>query len=93
VIEVAVDNDQLESAVQLAGAAAALRDALGIPLWPTERARLDPVLAGARQILAGAAADAAWTRGLIMPADLSVAMALDLLRQPAVAQPNGLTFA
>jgi ATP/maltotriose-dependent transcriptional regulator MalT len=50
-VEVAATEGQAESAVELAGAADALRDVLGTPMWPTERAGLDPVLARARQSL------------------------------------------
>jgi predicted ATPase/DNA-binding XRE family transcriptional regulator len=88
--EVAVDENQPESALLLAGAAAALRDALGTPQWPTERARLDPVLVRAGQMLSTAAAEAAWNRGSTMPVDQAAALALEFLKQLTMAQPGAL---
>jgi hypothetical protein len=79
ILEVAAADGQQESALQLAGAAAALRDSLGTPTWPTERARLDPVVAGARQSLTAAGAAAAWSRGEMMPIVKAVALASDTI--------------
>jgi hypothetical protein len=79
VAEVAVDENEMDSALQLGGAAAALRAALRTPIWPTERARLDPVLSRARESLGSPAADAAWMRGWAVPVDQALDLALDLL--------------
>jgi uncharacterized protein HemY len=75
--EVAAADGQPESALELAGAAAALRDALGTPTWPTERTRLEPAVAHARQSLPVHAAAAAWSRGVTMQVEHAVALALD----------------
>src|ERR1051326_1975176 len=77
VAEIAGEENELESALQLGGAAAALRAALRTPIWPTERARLDPVLSRARESLGSRAADAAWTRGWAAPVDQGLDLALD----------------
>jgi hypothetical protein len=87
IVEVAVANGQPESALQLAGVAAAVRDSLGTPIWPTERARLDPAVAHARDSLAAAAAVSAWSRGATMPAGQCVALALDVLKHRSVPRP------
>jgi hypothetical protein len=79
VTEVAVQENEPGSAWQLAGAAAALRASLRTPIWPTERARLDPVLSRARERLGAHAADAAWSRGWAAPVDRALDLALDLL--------------
>ncbi len=78
--ELAVSHGEAESALQLAGTAAAMRDAMGAPPWPTERARLDSVISRARQTLSEISADAAWMRGWMTPANKAVALALDLLQ-------------
>jgi predicted ATPase/DNA-binding XRE family transcriptional regulator len=84
-VEVTAADERDEQTLHFAAAAAALRDAMGTPLWPSERSRLDPIIARARQNLGAAAADAAWMRGWTIPVDETVALALDVLRQPSVA--------
>jgi len=54
-------------ALRLAGAAAALRAALGARLPPDERPKLERVLAQARAAVAPAEAQAAWVEGAAMP--------------------------
>ncbi len=80
ILEVAAAEGQLESALQPAGAAAAVRDSLGTPMWATERARLDPVVAGARERLTAAHAAAAWSHGETMAVAQAVALAFDVVR-------------
>ena len=82
VVELAAAEQQIEKALELAGAATALRDAKGMPLWPSERARLEPLVARMRQSLNQAAGDAAWMRGWSAPADRTLALALDFLQVP-----------
>jgi tetratricopeptide (TPR) repeat protein len=84
-VEVATAEGRAESALHLAGTAAALRDAMGTPLWPSERARLETALARARQSLSQFEADAAWMRGWTRPADQTLGLALELLGQPQAA--------
>jgi tetratricopeptide (TPR) repeat protein len=88
IVEVAVAEGDPESALQLAGAAAAVRNALGTPLWPTEHARLDPVVARARQSVTAATASAAWSRGSTMLRGQSVTLALDVLQRPSMPARN-----
>jgi hypothetical protein len=80
-VEIADGEGKPESALQLAGAAATLRDAMGAPLWPSERRRLDPIIRDARQCLSEAAADAAWMRGWTSPVDVTIGLATDLLKE------------
>jgi hypothetical protein len=65
--EVAVTQRQLEHAVRLLGAAAALREATGAPLSPGERARYDRDVSAMRAGLGEAAFAAAWATGKAMP--------------------------
>jgi predicted ATPase/DNA-binding XRE family transcriptional regulator len=80
IAELAAEEGLPDSALQLAGAAAALRDALGTQLWPTERMRLDAALVRARERVSPATALAAWTRGSTTTTDQAIALALDLLQ-------------
>ena len=65
-----------ERALRLAGAAAALRQSVGAPLPPVERARLDENLETARQAVSNTASAAAWVEGWAMPAEKAIAYAL-----------------
>ncbi len=66
---------QHERAVTLAGAAAAMREAVGVPLPPRGRTRLDEALAGPRRALGETLAAKAWTAGRGMPVVEAVAFA------------------
>jgi tetratricopeptide (TPR) repeat protein len=88
VVEVAAAEGNFELALQLAGAAAALRDRIGTPHWPSEEAWLNAAITGARQRLTEDAADFAWMRGLTRPVDEAVAAALDFLELNPVAGPE-----
>jgi predicted ATPase len=63
---------QPERSLRLAGAAAALRRALGIPLPQTEQSRLDEVLDRARRELSDSAAAAAWMEGWANPLEEAI---------------------
>ena len=52
-----------ERALRLAGAAAALRQSIGVPLTPAERVKLDAILEPARRGLSNGASEAAWKKG------------------------------
>lgn len=65
-----------ERSLRLAGAAAALRQSVGAPLPPAERARLDKDLEAARQAMSNTAGAAAWMEGWAMPAEKAIAYAL-----------------
>ena len=62
---------QPERSLRLAGAAAALRQAIGAPLSPTDRAKLEPILDSARQAL-GTAGTAAWLEGWAMQPEQAI---------------------
>lgn len=62
-------------AAQLAGAAAAVRDASGALLSPADQRRLDPLLARARDQIGAAAFAAAWHEGRTLPLATIVALA------------------
>jgi predicted ATPase len=65
-----------ERSLRLAGAAAALRQSVGAPLPPAERARLDQSLEAARQAASNTKGTAAWMEGWAMPAEKAIAYAL-----------------
>ena len=62
--------------MRLAGAAAALRQSVGAPLPPAERARLDNNLEAARQAVSNLAGAAAWMEGWATSAEKAIAYAL-----------------
>jgi adenylate cyclase len=66
---------QPERALRLAGFAAALREAIGAPLPPAEQARVDRMIAPARDTLQQAAA-AAWEAGRALELEQAIALAL-----------------
>jgi predicted ATPase/class 3 adenylate cyclase len=66
-----------ERALRLVGAGSALRDAIGAPRSTAEQARLDQVLAPARQLLDAAAQQAAIALGQSLALEHAIAYALD----------------
>ncbi len=72
----AVDNEHPDCALTLAGAAAALRETLGISLSVSEREELDRTLANARKRLPAIDQDKAWSAGRAMSIDRLVEYAL-----------------
>jgi non-specific serine/threonine protein kinase len=77
---------QPERALQLVGAAAALREASGNRLPPSEQTALKRALAPARRLLGDDAMTAAWAAGTTLPVEQAVALALAPL--PALASPT-----
>jgi non-specific serine/threonine protein kinase len=67
---------QWERAARLGGAAAALRDALGAPAEPPERATQAATLAAVREALGEAACAALWSEGREAPLEQSLDLAL-----------------
>jgi len=63
---------QAERALRLAGAAAALRENIGVPLTPTEQAKLEAILDPARQALINTAGTTAWLDGWSMPIEKAI---------------------
>jgi hypothetical protein len=75
-------QSQPASALRLAGAAAALRRAIGRPLPPAEQPVYERWLATARAALAAEAAAAAWTAGESLSLEAAITLALDLAGEP-----------
>lgn len=72
-----------ELAAQLLGAAEMLRDQVGVPLQPAERAAYHRHVNAARRVLADPAAfQQAWAAGRALDLDGAVAMAVELLSKP-----------
>ena len=65
-----------ERALRLAGAAAALREALGAPLTPPEQVRLSRSLEPARQALTNVVSASAWMEGWAMSVETAIAVAI-----------------
>jgi predicted ATPase/DNA-binding XRE family transcriptional regulator len=68
---------QVEQAVRLYGAAAALREALGTPIPPVERANHERNLVIAHAQLGGTALRRAWAEGVVMTLDQAAGYALE----------------
>jgi hypothetical protein len=81
VVELAAANGDAELALRFAGAAAAMRDRMGTPPWPSERTRFDAAMTRTRQLLTEDAADLAWMHGWTSRINETVAAALDLLQR------------
>jgi tetratricopeptide (TPR) repeat protein len=73
---VATARGQSELATQFAGAAEALREAVGMPLGPEQRAGHDQALQAMRAALGVEAFAAAWAEGRALSLDEAVALAL-----------------
>jgi len=63
--------------LHFAGAAAALRERLGVPLTPAEQHKLEKVLEFARRTLGNAAGLTAWMEGWALPVEQAIQKALD----------------
>ena len=73
----AADQGEAKAALSFAGAAAALRNALGTPLPPAEQARLETTLEPARKLLTDSEGASAWVEGWSTPLERTVEAALD----------------
>ena len=67
---------KLERALQLAGFAAALRETIGAPLPPAEQARVDRMIAPAREALPEAVVSTEWETGRSLSLDHAIELAL-----------------
>jgi tetratricopeptide (TPR) repeat protein len=63
---------ECERSLRLAGAAAALRQNIGVPLAPAEQAKLEESLQPARRALTDTAIDRAWSEGLALTVEKAV---------------------
>ncbi len=77
-----------EQSLHLAGAAAALRQQLGVPMLPGEQRRLEKALEFARRILGDAVGLAAWMKGWEMPVEQAIHEALYRDVEPSVPIKN-----
>ena len=68
----AARQGKAERALKLAGTAAALRQALGVPLPPAEQSVLEKTLESARQLLPHSAGTAAWIEGWGTPPEKAI---------------------
>jgi len=73
----AAAQSQPARALRLAGAAAALRQAVGAAPAPAEQARLEKSLEPARRTLTDSAGAAAWMEGWTMPVETAIASAVE----------------
>jgi len=73
----AAAQSKAEQALRLAGAAASLRQQLGVPLAPAQQSKLEKSLEVARHSLSDAASLAAWMEGWAMPVHQAVQEALN----------------
>src|SRR5262249_38248159 len=73
----ALDGDA-ERALRLAGAAATLRDEIGVPLTPAQHARIDGALGAVQWDVGQSARDEAWQTGRAMKLDEALDYALEV---------------
>jgi DNA-binding CsgD family transcriptional regulator/tetratricopeptide (TPR) repeat protein len=83
--EVEAAREQAGHALRLWAAAAALRDAIGAPLAPSERASYDIVLAAARVSLTDDQIATIWAEGRSISTEQAVAYALQQKAPPSIA--------
>jgi hypothetical protein len=69
-------SDQAELAARLGGAAEALREVIGAPVPPDERADHEQAMQAMRQALGEAGFAAAWAAGRMLPLETAIAEAL-----------------
>jgi non-specific serine/threonine protein kinase len=79
---------QAAPAARLFGAAAALRDDIGMPQSPTERSYFAPILAALRDDLGVESFAAAWAAGQSLPREEAIAEALALYAIPPEPSPS-----
>src|SRR5580698_9993597 len=84
----AAAQSNAEQSLHWAGAAAALRQQLGVPLMPAEQRRLDKALEFARRTLGNAAGLAAWMEGWAMPVEQAIDEALNSASEPSLRSRN-----
>jgi predicted ATPase len=72
----AASQDNAERALRLAGAAAALRQNIGVPLSPAEQVKLQATLDSARERLSNAASSKVWLDGWGLAVDEAIEVAL-----------------
>jgi len=85
-------QDHAERALRLAGAAAALRQNIGVPLTPAEQVKLEASLDPARSGLSNAAGATAWLEGWALPVEKAIEeVLLSEAASPSRAQPNTST--
>jgi non-specific serine/threonine protein kinase len=86
---VAAARSEWERSLRLAGAATALRELIGAPLWPAGLAALEHRIGPARRQLGPDHAAAAWAAGRALALDAALAEALNEPEAPATDVPTG----
>ena len=85
--DVAVRQEQPALAAQLWGAAEALRESMGIPIWPVERADYERSITAARRSLGEKSFADAWTQGHITSLEQAlVALGRETIKTPPATQ-------
>ena len=84
----AAAQSHAEQSLHWAGAAAALRQQLGVPLMPAEQRRLEKALEFARRTLGNAAGLTAWMEGWAMPVEQAIQEALNCDAESGLRTPN-----
>lgn len=74
---VAAGQGRLDRVARLCGTAAALREEIGVPLPPVDRAEHERIVIAARVALGEDAFAAAWTEGHALPLEEAITGALD----------------
>ena len=87
---VAAARSEWERTLRLAGAATALRELIGAPLWPAGLAALEHRIEPARAQLGPDHAAAAWAAGRALALDAALAEALNEPEAPTADDPTGL---
>jgi hypothetical protein len=88
IVDMLAADGQREEVLYLAGITSMQHDVMQVPLWPTERARIDAALAFARQKMSTSSADAAWAQGRSVPLGPAAALAIDMLGIVSGAMPK-----
>jgi tetratricopeptide (TPR) repeat protein len=84
----AAAQSKAEQSLHWAGAAAALRQQLGVPPVPAEQRRLEKALEFARRTLGNAVGLTAWMEGWAMPLDQAIQEALNCDEESGRETPN-----
>jgi len=71
-------QDRAREAVEVWGTAEALREGLGTPMYPVERAGYEKAVAAARKQLGEEACARAWEKGRITPLEQVIATTLKM---------------
>jgi hypothetical protein len=80
IAELAVSEGNAVQAIQLWGAAEALREQINAPMSTFERSQLEPNVTAARALVGDADFASTWQQGRAMPMERAIQVALPLLK-------------